>query len=387
MSAFLFLYLCKMGRISVSVSNDLYNDNRVLKTCKSLSAYGLEVEVICKKATRQRQNQYISFNKDYPFIKAKRLGFLFQRNVLYYAELNLKILFSLLFRKTDILWANDLDTLLPNYIVSKLRHKPLIIDSHEMFCYVAQLKQGSIQQRVWLKIERHIVPKLEYIVTVCNPIKDYFSENYKVSASVVRNIPPYSECNQIRKQYPLKDRYIIWQGATNIDRGLEELVLSMQYTDVRLVICGSGDIFDGLKELVKKNNLENKVTLLGKISFENMTEYTRNAILGISIDKPTNRNYAISLPNKIFEYINAATPVLYSPLEEIKSIEEEYNCGIELKSYNPQELARQIDGIINDVSLLQRLSDNCLIAQKSLNWQNEEKQIYGILDKIVEKKN
>ncbi|MBO6117525.1 MAG: glycosyltransferase [Bacteroidales bacterium] len=371
-----------MKRIVVSVSNDLYNDNRVLKTCKSLYAYGYQVVVICKNATPQRQNQYATFNNDYPFIKTKRLKFLFKKNVLYYAELNLRIFFCLLFHKTDILWANDLDTLIPDYIISKLKRKPLIFDSHEMFCYVAELKQGSIQQKTWLKAEGWIVPKLKYIVTVCDPIKDYFLENYNVNAVVVRNIPMKNLSTAARKQFPLKKRYIIWQGAVNIDRGLHELVLSMQYIDAELFICGNGDIFNELQTLILRHNLMEKVHLTGKLSYQDMISFTENATLGISIDKPTNRNYAISLPNKIFEYINAATPVLYSPLSEIKRIEEEFHCGIELKSYNPEELAGQINGIINNNELLQQLSDNCIKAQNYLSWQNEEKQLFNLLDKI-----
>lgn len=373
-------YLCKMKRILVSVSNDLYNDNRVLKTCKSLFDYGLDVTVVCKNATASRKTQYASFNSEYPFIKIKRLKFLFKKNVWYYAELKLRLFFKLLFSRFDILWANDLDTLLPNYIVSRLKHKPLVFDSHEMFCYVAELKPGSIQQKAWLKIEGWIVPKLKYIVTVCNPIKDYFKQKYGANALIVRNIPPYSEDNQERKQFPLKERYIIWQGSTNIDRGLEELVLSMRGVDAKLLIAGTGDIFDNLRTLIQTNNLQEKVILLGKIAYQDMISYTRCATLGISIDKPTNQNYAISLPNKIFEYINAATPVLYSPLSEIKRIEEKFNCGVELKSYEVDTLSSQINEIISDNNLLQTLSDNCLSAQKELNWQKEEEQLQNLLD-------
>ncbi len=369
-------------RALISVSNDLYNDNRVLKTCKSLEKYGLSVTVVCKRAAKERKSQNADFSLKYPKLKTIRLRFLFKKNVFYYAELNLRIFFVLLFKRFDVLWANDLDTLLANYLVSRLRRKPLIFDSHEMFCYVAELRVGSVQQRVWLVLEKSIVPNLKYITTVCEPIKQYFFDKYKVNAEIVRNIPPYSEDNQRRKIYPCKEKYIIWQGSTNIDRGLEELVECMQYVDCKLYICGTGDIFQNLKNLIERYGLGNKVFLLGKLPYEKMIEKTKNATLGISIDKPTNRNYAISLPNKIFEYINSAVPVLYSPLSEIKNIEDKFRCGVEVVSYQPLELAKQINELINNDDLLQKLSDNCLFAQKQLNWQQEEKTLFSLLDKI-----
>ncbi len=375
-----------MKTICVSVSNDLYNDNRVLRTCSSLSSLGLNVKVICKDTTKNRKKQYAPLEKKYSFLRIHRLGFIFRKNFLYYAELNIRIFCTLLFQKVDILWANDLDTLPANYIISKLKHIPLIFDSHEMFCYVAELRPNSFQQKCWLKIEKSIVPKLKYIVTVCNPIKEYFKKQYNVDATVIRNIPPYIENNNPKKVFPLTEKYIIWQGATNIDRGLEELITAMQYIDCKLIICGNGDIFPLLQKLVNTYHLHTKVLLKGKIDFEKMMLLTRNASLGISIDKPTNQNYAISLPNKIFEYINSATPVLYSPLTEIKAIEEEFITGIALQGYETSTLASQINEILSNNSLLQQLSDNCLIAQKYLNWQNEQQILHNLLETILQQR-
>lgn len=371
-----------MKTIVVSVSNDLYNDNRVLKTCQSLNNFGYNVVVLCKQAARSRQQQYSTFESENKFLCLKRLRFLFKKNVFYYAELNLRLFFRLLFTHSEVLWANDLDTLLPNYLVSRIKRIPLIFDSHEMFCYVAELRPNSLQQRVWLWIEGKIVPHLRYIVTVCQPIKDYFKDKYGVNSIIVRNIPAYTPKNQTPKHYPLPDKYIIWQGSTNIDRGLEELVMAMKRVDCRLLILGSGDIFPELQNLITANNLGDKVRLLGKVDFQTMMTMTQGATLGISIDKPTNRNYAISLPNKIFEYINAATPVLYSPLSEIKRIEEQYVCGIELKSYDTDDLAQQLNDIIADNTLLQTLSDNCLLAQNHLNWQTEETSLHTLLSSL-----
>lgn len=372
-----------MKKILVSVSNDLYNDNRVLKTCESLFSLGYDVTVVCKSPRLQRKNQYSNFEIKYPFLRVIRLKFWIKKNFGYYVELNLRLFFVLLFRQTNIFWANDLDTLLANYMVSKIKRKPIIFDSHEMFCFVAELKPGSVQQRFWLAIEKMIVPKLKYVVTVCEPIKEYFKNRYSVNAVIIRNVPPYKKSNQQPKQIQITEKYIIWQGSTNIDRGLEELILAMREVNARLLICGDGDIFEKLHIMVQENGLQEKIQLMGKISFEDMMLYTQGATLGICIDKPTNKNYAISLPNKIFEYINAATPVLYSPLSEIKQIEEKFHCGIELRSYDPNELALQINQIVSDNSLLNELSNNCLLAQKELNWQREEKVLCGLLDRVI----
>ena len=102
-----------MKRIFVSVSNDVYNDNRVKKTCRSLNSYGLDVHLLCKKSSECNINP--------AFYKMHPIKFFFKKNFLYYAELNTKLFFKLIFKRFDILWANDLDTLLPLFIISKIR--------------------------------------------------------------------------------------------------------------------------------------------------------------------------------------------------------------------------------------------------------------------------
>lgn len=363
--------------IWISVSNDLFNDNRVQKTCQTLQDYGLNVIVLCKK-NKFPQSDTSHFN-----FRTYRVSTIFHKNAIYYAELNIKLFFYLLFHKENLLWANDLDTLLPNFLISKIKGIPLIFDSHEMFAYTAELNTGSYQQKFWLFLEKFLVPRTKHIITVCNSIQDYFKTKYNANSLVVRNVPYLEEDSIQSKQYPLKDKYIIWQGAANKDRGLEELVESMQYINCKLIILGRGDIINKLKNIIKQYKLDNKVFILGRKDFQTMMKYTRGASLGISIDKPTNQNYKISLPNKIFEYINTATPILSSQLTEIAKIIDQYHVGIYIQSYEPKILAKQINDILANEQLLDTISKNCIVASKNLCWQNEQKVITKLVENIL----
>ncbi len=364
-----------MKRICVSVSNDLICDNRVNKTCKSLVDYGLNVKLI----GRAFKSSPLLPSRTY---KCKRLSIIFKKNAIYYAELNLKLFFYLLFSKQDFLWANDLDTLLPNYLVAKLKKKPLIFDSHEHFTQVPELKDNPFAKKVWKAIEKHCIKGCDAIFTVCNPIKNYFKEEYNKESLVVRNIPPRIFFKQETIPSSKKENIIVWQGAVNIERGLEELCEAMQWIDAKLLIMGVGDIKSDLEKKVKTLQLEDKIHFLGRLPFEEMMNKTKSAKLAISIDKATNGNYAISLPNKIFEYIACSVPVLVSPLQEIKLIVEKYKTGEFLSSYNPQELAKQITNLLNDERKLDLIAENCKKAAEELCWENEEIQIFKTIKQL-----
>src|SRR6185295_9399254 len=97
-----------------------------------------------------------------------------------------------LFRKADVLIANDLDTLLPNYLISKLKGSKLCYDSHEYYTEMPELVNRKGVQRTWKGIERWILPRLKYIYAVNDSIARLYENEYGVKVSVVRNVPVVS---------------------------------------------------------------------------------------------------------------------------------------------------------------------------------------------------
>lgn len=361
------------------MSNDLLCDNRVDKTCESLLDYGLSVRLVGRRfdaAPELQERRY----------ECRRLRCQFRKNALYYAELNIRLFFYLLFHRESLLWANDLDTLPANFLAAKLKRVPLIFDSHEHFTQVPELKANPFARKVWKRVEKCCVRRSDAVFTVCNPIKDYFKQEYGVESLVVRNMPKSSAAVKDFLPAAKKQNTIVWQGAVNVERGLEELVEAMCYLDAHLIIMGEGDIKADLEKKVSEWGLENKVEFTGRLPFDQMMQRTAQAKLAISIDKPTNGNYAISLPNKIFDYIGAAVPVLASSLQEIKPIVETYQTGIFIGSYTPTELAVQIGELLCNNTLLDAVSENCLKASQQLCWENEQRAIFETLDRLLLRK-
>lgn len=112
------------------------------------------------------------------------------------------------------------------------------------------------------------------------------------------------------------------QGAgINVDRGAEEAVASMAFIDnAILLIIGGGDVILQLKQMVIKGNLSSKIIFIDKLPPDELAAWTKLADIGLTLDKDTNINYRLSLPNKIFDYIHAGIPVLTSNLIEVKKL-------------------------------------------------------------------
>ena len=372
------------NRVFVSVSNDLFSDMRVDKICNTLVSMGFEVTLVGRKLSDSLELSPRNY-------QTKRIKLIFKKGALFYAELNLRLFFYLLFKKQGVLLSNDLDTLLANYWVSKLRGSELVYDSHEYFTEVPELKEGSFSKNTWLKIERFIFPKLKSVYTVCDSIAYTYKEKYGVDVKVVRNIPRRKEkVNYVSRAelgLPSDKHILLLQGAgINLDRGAEEMVEAMKYLPINylFVIVGGGDVFEKLKEIIATNQLESKVLIKGKIPYQELVQYTHAADLGLSLDKNTNLNYEYSLPNKLFDYLHHETPVLASNLTEIRKIIEEHEVGWILKNHNPETIANQIQEIFEDMSNFEKKKRNTSAAAEKLTWENEElvlKQIYASLVK------
>ena len=100
--------------------------------------------------------------------------------------------------------------------------------------------------------------------------------------------------------------------------------------------------------------------------------------IGINLDQDVCLNAKFSLPNKIFEYIKAETPMVASNLIERARIIQQYQIGLIVENASPEEVSQKINKLVNDKQLYDEMKKNCKIAAAELCWENEEK----VLEKI-----
>lgn len=361
-----------MKRIIVSVTNDISTDQRVAKVCNTLHKNGYEILLIGRKL---RNSEHL--HRPY---KTKRIKLFFNKGFLFYAEYNFRLFFILFFLKKNFLLSNDLDTLLPNFLVSKLQNKKLIYDSHELFSEVPELVNKPFTKKIWLGLERFLYPKLKNNYTVCGSIANHYKKKYNSLFSVIKNVP--TQKNIVKGNLPFetnRKKIIIYQGAINIGRGLELMIETMNYLEnFVFVIIGSGDILKDLQEKVSTKKLNDKVIFLGKMMPKDLQNITPFASLGISLEEDLGLNYKFALPNKIFDYIQAEVPILVSNLPEMKQIVLNYNVGEIVIERNPKKIALQIK-IMVEKDYKKQLQK----AKDVLIWEKEEPKLLSIINNLT----
>jgi glycosyltransferase involved in cell wall biosynthesis len=313
---------------------------------------------------------------------------LFEKGPLFYAEFNIRLFLWLLFSRFQLLVSNDLDTLLPVYLLSRLRRIPMVFDSHEYFTETPELVSRPIVQKVWKSIERFVLSRIDWMITVNDSIAELFEKEYGIRTYVIRNIPPRwlpdRQKNRSELGLPEDRPLLILQGSgINIQRGAEELVEAMkQLNEFTLLIIGGGDVLEHLKVLARQHGAEERIVFLPRMPYDRMMHFTAAADLGFTLDKDTNLNYRLSLPNKLFDYIQAGTPVVASNLPEVSNIVLSYVVGCIAESHSPDYLASLIRNALNDKASLEEWVKNCSFAAAELCWENEEQKLLSIYESV-----
>ena len=384
----------------LSVTNDLTTDQRVDRTCKALVKSGYDVLLIGRRLRDSKTLAPRSY-------RMHRMRLLFDNGPLFYAEYNMRLFFFLLLHRYDLIVSNDLDTLPANYLANLIKHpfspnpkseirnlkseirNPKseinhLHDCHEYFRGVPELTGRKMVSRVWKWLEDRIFPKLQRVIAVNQSIADLYAREYGNKIVVVRNVPYIKTLigtgNKASLHIPENCKIILYQGAVNVDRGIEEAIQAMKFmkTDAILVIAGIGDVYETLKKSTMEQGLAEKVIFLGQVPFQNLHNITLMADLGLSIEKDVSINYHYCLPNKFLDYIQANVPVLVSPFPEMKAIVDHYHIGEFIESHDPEILAKQMDSILNNQENTALYKQNLVKAAEELCWEKEEEGLMRI---------
>ena len=371
----------RQKRVYMTVSSDLATDNRVHRNCTVLEELGYQVFLI----GREKKNSPRVPKRSYSY---KRLKLLHEKGAFFYAALNIRLFVFLLYKKVDFVFANDLDTLPAAYLISKLKRKPILYDSHELFTEVPELVCRPKVQKCWLSIEKMLVTRLSEMITVNQSIAAIFEDRYKLPVSVVRNVPQRIQnlTAMDKKELGLDQNefMLIIQGSgLNVQRGIEEAVLAMEnLPNAVLFLVGDGDVLPALKKLVQEKQLQQKVRFVGRLPYAELMRYTAAADLGLALDKPLSLNYQLALPNKIFDYIQANTPILSSALIEIKQLLNAYDCGKVIDEVTPTQIANAVQSLMADKERMTQLKENCKIAAETEHWDTDKQVLSEVVLRV-----
>lgn len=366
-----------MKKILLFVSTDVYTDQRVIRTSTSLWESGYKVMVVGRRKNRKANLDHLPFHCN--LIKLP-----INKGPLFYFLFNIAIFSKILTTRCDIVIANDLDTLPGCSLGSWIKHRKMLYDSHELFTEVPELIGRNFTKKTWALLEKVFITKADAVTSVCDSISKELSRRYKKPCTTIRNVPSRTYRSISTKETDYDNKILLYQGATNKHRGIEELIGSLKNLDnsYSLVIAGDGDLFNDLRKLSVKLDVQNRIHLLGRINPDELRKITEKAFIGFSIEKATCMSYTYALPNKLFDYINAEIPVIVSNLPEMTHIVTKYDIGLICGKIDSDNLAKTIKQLSANKEKYAIYKENCREAADDLCWEKEKTRLLNIIEKL-----
>lgn len=382
-------------QVCMLVLNDVSSDPRVTKEANSLKdQYDVKVIGI-------RKSQELPLDESHNGYRILRVNHI---KKLHNKKLNLISIIMLLVsklivmlkiarraykEKADIYHAHDFEMLPVAYFVSRLRRSKIIYDSHELW----------VEQRAdfpgWFKkivrtLEGFLVRRTDLIITVNNSIAQELRERYHLSVTptILRNFTPYQELtkekfNSINGK---KTITVLYHGGYNVDRGLEELIQSVEYLrpEVILRLRGMGPLEDHLKELADSFIKEGRVEFCTPVPMQELVTEARESHIGVIPYKPTCLNNYYSLPNKLSEYLMAGLAVCASDLPEIRFLNDEVQFGELFDPYDPKSIAKSINQLAEQTDALTQYKERARSwAENEGNWEKEQKVLLEVYQTLL----
>jgi glycosyltransferase involved in cell wall biosynthesis len=283
---------------------------------------------------------------------------------------------------------NDLLVLLP-IIFSKKNFK-IIYCPHELETETTWLLKNKRHKYIFKIIERFFIKYVDEVIVVSSLIASWYEKEYslKKTPTVVRNIPLNKDGKQIQREIDLKKqlsiRYeeilFLYHGMLNKgSRGIEEtLDIFCSINSPHVLFIGEGDY---LKEILNARKNHQNIHHIPFIPNDQLFSYIIQSDVGINIGAGKSLNALYSLPNKLFECMQAGIPVLYMNIPEISIIIKKCNIGWVAESLTEVRQIIEsitIDTVIEKKQVVEKMKSEFL-------WETEAEKIRVVYRSLLDK--
>lgn len=207
------------------------------------------------------------------------------------------------------------------------------------------------------------------LAVVSSPLKDDFVKRLKIDPNkivVTHNaIDPDKiktdglVIEQLRKQYQLENKAVIgfvgsiaqWHRVDIMLTAFSKI--SNSYPNARLLIVGSGESLDILKQLAKSLSIADKTVFTGNVPHGKVFEHI--ALMDVTVLPKT--DWYMS-PIKLFEYGAMQKAIIAPNTGSVRDVITHEHDGLLIKPESEEEVKNAMVRLLNDNSLVKSISNN-----------------------------
>lgn len=379
--------------------NDYPWDVRIEKMANSLHEAGHDVFLLCGNKKRLKREETING------VKVIRLPF--TRSNLVSSLISLPFHFNPFWlwmaakvvrrQGIGLVIVRDLPLISIGFFLKKKFRIPLILDMAENYpaMYWDRISKGGWtaikswfvkNPRLMEYMEKRATEKCDHIFVVVEEsaqrLIDNGADGEKIS--IVSNTP---DMKIFESDAPIeKHNYVqlVYAGFIQA-RGLDIIVESLSKVrdigiPVKFMVIGEGHYLDQLKLITKRLQVETMVEFMGWVKNTQIPSYIRASDVGV-IPHNKNPHSDTTIPNKLFDYMACAKPVIVSNAGPLKRIVEEERCGLVFSAGNVESFTGALKQMLLDSAAAAEMGRNGAAAvRRRYNWDYDS----AVLKCVVE---
>jgi glycosyltransferase involved in cell wall biosynthesis len=273
------------------------------------------------------------------------------------------------------------------------RHGGVVVyDSHELFLEAGSAARlpGALRRGLgW--VEGWLARRAVAVITVNASIATELEKRYRVRPTVVMNCPPLPEMELARRLRaevrPRPKRLVMYHGALNPGRGVEQLVLALPEIDqgAGVVLLGDGDLMQECVDLAATPPFADRLYVHAAVPVQELPAWIAEADIGVIAFQPIDLNNEFGTPNKLFEYLSVGVPVVVSDFPEMARIVREADVGETCDPTRPESIAAAVNRLLSetDADRLARRARARALAESRFNWAVESRALLGVYGSIT----
>lgn len=230
----------------------------------------------------------------------------------------------------------------------------------------------------YYRINKIYTKKIDYIITPSEFYKIKLIED-GISGDKIEAIHNFVELSK----YDLKtldEGYALYFGRLSKEKGILNLINAFSKMDRgALYIAGEGPEKETIEKIIKENNMQDRVKLLGFLNSDEMKEYIRKCkfVVVPSI-------WYENCPYSVMETLAIGKPVIGADIGGIPELVRNNECGLIYDYDNTTELYEKMKRMFEDKELTEKFGKNA--KKLAINLYGKElyyKKIFNIYEKLV----
>jgi hypothetical protein len=190
-------------------------------------------------------------------------------------------------------------------------------------------------------IYRNCLPHVDLLINVCDSIAQKCEDEFGKKGIVIPNASIYYNIEPTHNEGIIR---AIHHGGCIPSRKIEVMIevakmLGSNFHLDLMLTLNEGQYYDEIKKLADETS---NVDIIEPVPFEQIVLFTNQYDIGLFLLPPTNYNYSVALPNKLFEFIQARLCVAIGPSPEMSNIVKKYNLGIISEDFTARSMAEAI---------------------------------------------